>query len=127
MRSLKMYKELIALAWPILIGQVGMIVVAFADNIMVGRYSTDALASASFVNNVFNVTVLGIIGFSYGITPLAGALFSRNKTADIGSLMRTALMVNTVFALAMIAVMTLVYFNLDRLGQPEHLLPVIRP
>lgn len=122
-----MYKELIGLAVPILIGQVGMIVVGFADNIMVGHYSTDALASASFVNNVFNVVILGVIGFSYGITPLAGALYASRKSVDIGRLMRTALRLNTAFAAVMMLLMTVLYFNLDRLGQPEHLLPIIRP
>lgn len=50
-RSMKIIK----LGLPILIGQLGMIVVGFADTAMVGNYSTDALASASFVNNLFNV------------------------------------------------------------------------
>lgn len=127
MNARTMYGQLIKLALPILIGQVGMIVVGFADNIMVGRYSTDALASASFVNNVFNVIVLGIMGFSYGITPLAGALFSSEKSRDIGALMRSALRINTVVTLIFIAVMTAVYFNLHRIGQPSHLLPTIRP
>lgn len=127
MSALKMYKELIGLAVPILIGQVGMIIVGFADNIMVGRYSTDALASASFVNNVFNVIVLGVIGFCYGITPLAGALFSSKKHTDIGSLMRSALRLNLWVTIFMMVVMTVLYFNLHRLGQPPHLLPTIRP
>ena len=123
----KMYKELVVLALPILIGQVGMIVVGFADNIMVGRYSTDALASASFVNNIFNVVVLGIIGFSYGITPLAGAMYSKGKKKETGALMRSALRINFYVLCGFMAIMTAVYFNLERLGQPEHLLPVIRP
>ncbi|MCH5220000.1 MAG: MATE family efflux transporter [Muribaculaceae bacterium] len=127
MSALRMYKELIRLALPILVGQVGMIVVGFADNIMVGRYSTDALASASFVNNVFNVIVLGVIGFSYGITPLAGALFSSNAKSDIGSLVRSAVRLNLWVTLLMALIMTILYFNLHRLGQPEHLLPTIRP
>ncbi len=127
MKALTMYRELVGLAVPILIGQLGMIVVGFADNIMVGRYSTDALASASFVNTVFNVIILGIIGFSYGITPLVGALFAGRRSRDIGSLMRAAVRVNTVFTLGMMVLMTILYFNLHRLGQPEHLLPTIRP
>ena len=127
MSGWRMYSELIRLALPILVGQVGMIVVGFADNIMVGHYSTDALASASFVNNIFNVIVLGIIGFSYGITPLTGALFSSRKCRDIGSLMKSALRLNTYVMLLFGVVMTVVYFNLDLLGQPDHLLPIIRP
>lgn len=64
------------LGLPILVGQLGMIFVGFADTNMVGRYSTDALAAASFVNNVFNIAILGCLGFTYGLTPLIGALFS---------------------------------------------------
>ena len=52
---LSLYSKIIRLGLPILIGQLGTIVVGFADTIMVGHYSTEALASASFVNNVFNV------------------------------------------------------------------------
>ena len=51
------YAAIIKLGIPILIGQLGMIVVAFADNIMVGRYSTEGgllhdlnFSKASFVN-----------------------------------------------------------------------------
>lgn len=127
MKGWRMYKELVGLAVPILIGQVGMIVVGFADNIMVGHYSTDALASASFVNNVFNVVILGIIGFCYGITPLAGALYASRRSKDIGSVIRAALRLNTIVAIIMMSAMTVIYFNLEHLGQPKHLLPVIRP
>lgn len=127
MKAIRMYRQLIGLALPILIGQAGMITVAFADNIMVGRYSTDALASASFVNTVFNVVILGVLGFSYGITPLAGALFAGNKSRDTGSLMRSAVYVNAWVTLAAILLMTALYFNVHRLGQPAHLLPLIRP
>lgn len=121
------YIDLLRLALPILIGQVGMIVVGFADNAMVGHYSTDALASASFVNNIFNISILGTIGFTYGLTPLVGALFSRGAKRDIGSMVRAGIVVNTVFATLMLAGMTILYFFLDRLGQPSHLLPTIRP
>ena len=55
------YRDIGRLALPLLAGQLGNITVSFADNIMVGHYSTDALASASFVNNVFNVAVLACV------------------------------------------------------------------
>lgn len=122
-----LYIRIIKLGLPILIGQLGSIVVGFADTMMVGRYSTEALASASFVNNLFNVAVFASLGFSYGITPLAGALFSQRRYGEIGSLMRVATVVNVVFALVLTAIMGALYVNVDRLGQPEELLPVIRP
>lgn len=124
---LESYKELARLGLPIVAGQAGMILVGFADNMMVGRYSTDALASASFVNNLFNIAMLACTGFTYGVTPLVGALFGRGDTGAIGRLMRNALVLNLLFSLLVTGVMGFIYTLLPRLGQPEHLLPVIRP
>lgn len=61
MMNLRRYAGILRLGAPILVGQLGMIVVGFADTTMVGRYSTDALASASFVNNLFNVAIFACI------------------------------------------------------------------
>jgi len=122
-----LYIKIIKLGLPILIGQLGSIIVGFADTTMVGHYSTEALASASFVNNLFNVAVFASLGFSYGLTPLAGALFSQKRYGEIGSLMRSALAVNIMFALLLTAVMGTIYLNIENLGQPVELLPIIRP
>lgn len=121
------YAAIIKLGLPILVGQLGMIVVAFADNIMVGRYSTAALASASFVNNVFNVATFAVLGFTYGLTPLIGAMFSRKRSDSIGAMIRNGLLVNVLFSLLVTAVMWVLWLNIDRLGQPEELLPLIKP
>lgn len=121
------YKAILSLGLPILVGQLGSIVVGFADNIMVGHYSTAALASASFVNNLFNIVLFCCIGFTYGITPLVGALFSQGSRNRIGALLRTALRLNIAFSLVLTAAMSVLYFHLDKLGQPPELLPLIRP
>ncbi|MDE6651265.1 MAG: MATE family efflux transporter [Paramuribaculum sp.] len=118
---------IIKLGVPILIGQLGMIIVGFADTKMVGLYSTEALASASFVNNLFNVCIFACVGFTYGLTPLIGALFSQKRLDAIGNTLRNGVVINVLFALLLTAIMTVVYLNLHRLGQPEELLPLIRP
>ena len=119
--------SILRLGLPILIGQLGTIVVGFADTTMVGHYSTPALASASFVNNLFNVAVFASLGFAYGLTPLVGSLFARGESERIGSLVRSATVANVAFALLLTAIMTTIYLNLERLGQPGELLPIIRP
>jgi len=126
-RYTKYYKTIGRLALPLFIGQLGNIAVSFADNIMVGHYSTDALASASFVNNVFNIAIFACLGFTYGLTPLLGALFAKGDSDSIGHLTRVGLRINTVYTIIIIGLMLALYFNVDRLGQPEHLLPLIRP
>lgn len=121
------YWRIITLGLPILIGQLGNILVGFADTNMVGQYSTEALASASFVNNLFNVSIFACIGFTYGLTPLVGALFTQKRDHEIGSLLRTGMWVNLLFALLITSIMGVVYLNLHRFGLPGELLPVIRP
>lgn len=123
----RLYSRIIRLGVPILIGQIGSIVVGFADTTMVGHYSTEALASASFVNNLFNVAIFASMGFSYGLTPLVGALFARKCRRESGALVRTALWINIAFALLLTAIMGTIYLNIERLGQPAELIPVIKP
>lgn len=121
------YATILRLGAPILVGQLGMIVVGFADNIMLGRYSTSALASASLVNNLFNTAIFACVGFSYGLTPLLGALFSRGEQAKIGRMLRNGVFINVLYALLVTLVMGAIYLNLDRMGQPRELMPQIRP
>ena len=58
------YRKLITLGVPIIIGQIGMIILGFADTIMIGHHSTEELGAASFVNNLFNLVIIGSTGFS---------------------------------------------------------------
>lgn len=126
-RYLTYYRKIIILGLPILVGQLGMIAVGFADNIMVGRHSTPELAAASFVNNLFNVMIFLILGFTYGLTPLIGALAANDRRRDIGRTLRSGIRVNTLFSLAVTAGMALLYFFLDHLVKDHSLLPLIRP
>ena len=121
------YKALIRLGIPIVIGQIGIVVVGLADNMMVGQYATLDLAAASFVNSAFNIPILFGLGFSYGLTPLVGQFFGRHDKYHVGQLLRNSLLVNLFIGLLLTLAMTVVWFNIDRLGQPEELLPLIRP
>lgn len=121
------YKATIKLGWPILVGQLGVIVVGFADTLMVGRYNTDALAAASFVNNIFTLISLLIMGFSYGLTPLISAHYSRGEHAEAGVTFKNAIISNLLYTALLLIVMGIFYFFLDRMGQEEKLLPLMRP
>lgn len=121
------YRQIIRLGLPILVGQAGLVVLGFADTSMVGHYDTQALAAASFVNNLFNVALFAILGFCMGLTPLIGALFTQQDYAGIGRTLKAGVYANIVFSALVTLVMTVLYFNVHRLGQPEQLLPLIRP
>ena len=121
------YASILSLGFPIMLGQIGIIMTGFCDTLMVGHYSTEALASASFVNNVFTLVTVMCMGFSYGITPIVGASFARDDTKSIGHTMRNALLLNMAFGIVMLLGMVAFYELIDDLGQPAELLPLIRP
>lgn len=120
------YRNLWRLGLPVLVTQVGIIVVNFADTMMVGGYGTDELAAAAFVNSLFIIATVMQIGFASGITPLVGALYSRGDSHSVGVTLRGGLQVNILTSLGFTAIMGALYFFLDRFGQSEELLPLIR-
>lgn len=121
------YGQLASLGLPIIIGQLGIILVSFADTMMVGHYRTSDLAAASFVNNVFNLVIIFSTGFSYGLTPVVGRFFGKSDFRSVGRMLKNSLAANSLIAVLLVLVMTAVYLNVDRLGQPAELLPLIRP
>ena len=121
------YVALLRLGVPIMIGQLGIIIVGFADNMMVGHHTSEELAAASFVNNLFNLPLMFALGFSLGLTPLIGNLVGKNQVAKAGQTLRYGLIANLLLAILLIGVMSVVYVNIDRMGQPEELLPLIKP
>lgn len=121
------YKETIRLGVPIMLGQLGIIIVGFADNIMVGHHSTDELAAASFVNNFFNLAFIFGMGFSYGLTPIIGGLFANKEYTKAGETLKNSLFINFIIGVLISVCMLILLLNIDLLKQPEELKPYIIP
>ena len=121
------YRALGKLGFPVLITQLGIITVSFADTMMVGAYGTNELGAAAFVNNLFLVPIVALIGFSNGMTPIVGALFGKRLEEEAGTSLRGGLLLNVAMAMAFTLVMGAVYFLLPFFGQPPELLPLIGP
>lgn len=77
------YRALLSLGLPIVVGQVGNIVLGFADTLMVGHHSMQELAAASFVNNMFMLFVVFSVGFANGVTPIVGRHHGRGEVSLI--------------------------------------------
>ena len=121
------YKALFYLGIPIVIGQIGVIVLGFADTLMIGHHSTNELAAASFVNNMFGLAIIFSTGFSYGLTPIVGSLYGNSELFAAGKVLKNSLMANFIVAILITVAMTILYLNVERLGQPVELIPLIKP
>ncbi|UZH54401.1 MATE family efflux transporter [Salinimicrobium tongyeongense] len=58
------------IAYPVMLGQLGHVLVGLADNIMVGRLGAAPLAAVSLGNSLVFIALSLGIGFSFAITPL---------------------------------------------------------
>ena len=87
-------RRLIVLGTPIIIGKIGIIILGFADTMMIGHYNTESLGAASFVNNLFSLVIIGSTGFAYGLTPVIGELSGAGDKTGIGGKLKNALAVN---------------------------------
>ena len=121
------YKELLSIGIPIIIGQLGTIVLGFADTLMIGHHSTQELAAAGLVNNIFGLVFIAYMGFSYGLTPIVGKLYGMEKLHLIGTKVKNSMTANLIAGLLFTVLMSALYLNLHRIGQPDELLILIKP
>ncbi|MDE6720534.1 MAG: MATE family efflux transporter [Bacteroidaceae bacterium] len=121
------YIAILRLAIPIVIAQLGSILQGWADTIMVGQYGTPELSAAGFVNNVFNLCIYFLLGISYATTPIVGSLFSQRKYGKVWQTLRESNVVNLLASLVVMLCLYILYLNIDALGQPQELLPLIQP
>lgn len=107
------------LAYPVMLSQLGHMMVGVADSVMVGRLGAVPLAGASLANVIFHITLMFGIGVSYAITPLVAAADGEgnvNKSADF---LRHAIIINVVTGLLLFAIVKITNPALAHMNQPE--------
>lgn len=124
---MKKIKEILRIGLPIMLGQACVIILAFADNIMIGWHSVDELAASSFVNNILNLFIMTELGFATGMTPMIGAHNGTGNVKGIGKTVKNGLIVNGIIGAVSLVLLAGLYLGLDHFGQEPELMPYIRP
>lgn len=109
-------KKHISLATPVVIGQMGHIMVSVADSVMVGRVGVVPLAAATFAGSFYFVLMLFGIGVSYAITPMVAATDASDKPKLLGFL-QNGLVMNLVLGLLLFLISGVISQFLGYFGQ----------
>lgn len=113
-----------SLAYPVIIGQLGIIMMGVVDSIMVGRLGSVPLAAASLGNSlIFIILIIGI-GCSIVVTPLVAILVGGKRYSECGIYFRQSLLINIVLSFIMIGVILIGVNFIHMLHQPPE---VIKP
>lgn len=95
-------KETIKLAYPVVIGQLGHMMLGVIDTIMVGRVGVVPLAASSLANGLAILILILGIGMSVALTPLVAIAKGSEKHSECGIILRQGLLVNIVFSFILV-------------------------
>ncbi len=121
------FRPLLRLGLPVIIGQVGLILVGFADNVMVSHHSLSELAAASFVNNFLNLVIIFGMGFSYGLTPLVATNKEWGRSDQVAHYLGHSFLLNLLISLLIGGGLFLLEGSLGAFNLSEELRPIALP
>ena len=117
----------LALACPIMAGQVGQMLMGLVDTLMVGHVGTSSLAAAAFANSLFSVAFV----FGIGVLASVGVLVSQAHGAGLDRqkrvILRSSIWLSVLVGVALATVLTLVQPWLSVFRQPQEVLARAKP
>ena len=122
--------ELLRLATPVVLAQLGYIAVQVADSAMVGSYGGESavpLAGVSFGSTIAWVFSFLCMGLSIGLTPIIGELFVQDEKQRMANYLGTSLLFFPVFGVVCMALQIATEPLLYHLGQPVEVVDMALP
>lgn len=114
-----LYKYIIQLAIPITIGQLGMVLMGFADTVMLGRYSTIQMSAASFGNAVYFQTLIFGIGLLYAVSTLIAIADGEGKLEKTIPIFKSSLLISALLSVLFILIHYLLINYIEIFGQTQ--------
>lgn len=112
-------KRTIILAYPVVIGQLGFILMGVVDSLMVGRLGAAPLAAASLANSLVLLIYIIGIGVSFAVSPLVAISQGAGKNEECGKLFRQSLIVNMLLSIVLFTIILIAISMIGFLNQPD--------
>lgn len=117
-------KELFNIAIPIIIGNLGFMLIGIGDVLVAGRHSTDTLAAISIATAITNSLQTFGVGVLLGVSPLLSNY--RGEKKDAKKYFYPTLRFAFVLSLIVMFLVLLSILSIDYLGFEAHLVPMIK-
>ena len=121
------YRRNLAVAFPVMLTQLGAALVGLIDTIMVGHYATTDLAAVSFANGVFFTFMVFAMGAAMAVTPLVGHAYVQKNDERVASLLLNGLWFTLLIGGAVCAVLAWCVPMMDDMGQDPAVVEAARP
>jgi len=127
MKKPSYYKDILRLAYPISLGQLGNVFANMADSLMLGNYDVEHLAASAFSFNVFITVLLFLMGFSIGITPLVAQSAGNGDTSALAKIFKNGFVTNVSFGGIALLILGGLYFLMPYMGQDPQVVTLSKP
>ena len=117
MRYRAHFKKTLFLATPVVLSQLGHIMVNVADSAMVGQVGPVPLAGAALAGSVLHVAMLFGIGVSYGVTPAVATERGKGDDHTLAQLFKSGLFINVALGVILSTIVWLISPVLHYFGQ----------
>lgn len=121
------FKKNITLAYPVMLSQMGQVMVGVADSVMVGRVGVEPLAASSLANSLFYFIFMFGVGVSYAITPLVAKADGVGDHRGSAVLIKHGLVTNMAVGLVLFLILALATEFIHALDQPEEVAKLTIP
>ena len=122
--------EVLRLALPVMLAQLGYIAVQVADSAMVGAYGGEdsvPLAAVAFATSISSLFFFLCIGLTVGITPIIGELFVQNRKQEMAHYLQTSLSLYPIWGAIFMGLQIVCEPLLYKLGQPVEVVDMALP
>jgi MATE family multidrug resistance protein len=129
-KSSAIFRELrptLALAFPIIVGQVSQTLIGLTDNAFIGRVGTVPLAASAFTHGVFGVCYTVGIGLLLGAGVFAARDHGAGDEAGCAAWLRHGRALALAAGLGAFALLAALSTQLHRFGQPPEVTAVVPP
>ena len=120
-------KKNLAIAYPVMLGQLGHVLVSFADNIMVGRLGAAPLAAVSLANAVTFIALSLGIGFTFALTPLIAEADGEKNVAKGRAYFHHSMILSILLGVLLFVGLVMLEPILERMDQPQEVVELAIP
>lgn len=112
-------RRTLALAFPIIIGQLGQMLMGIADSVMIGHVGTVPLAASAFGHSLFTVSFILGVGLLVSVSVLGARAHGAGQSSVCAEYLRHGVIMALVMGVIGAALIYGMSLKLELFGQPE--------
>ncbi len=121
------YRKTFLLAYPVMLSQLGHIMVGVVDTAMVGQIGTIPQAAVALANSLYVLVLVFGLGVSYGVTPLVAAADSSKNYSENAALLKHGIIINTAFGVLLFLLLFMLSPVLNLFNQKQEVVDLAIP